>query len=122
MSALNALPGGVPVVAAVGPLVGTEGLAGPAVDLIESDGECFAIQTVGAFEEGATWAGRIEQSDDQLSWAPVPGGAFGELTAGESVRVVRFARTARYLRYTADATGSPYLTLAVLVGQPRKSY
>ena len=121
---INDFAAGVAVFAAVSPSVLTAAHTGSAVDLVSADGPCFAVQQVGSFEEGNTWNGRIEQSaDGSTGWAAVTGAAFDPVTAGSGTQVIRFARTARYVRYTATVTGpAPALSLAVLVGEARKSF
>jgi len=57
---INDFASGVAVHAAVGPSVQGAAFNGDAVDLVDSDGACFAVQQVGTFEESNTWTGRIE--------------------------------------------------------------
>ena len=121
---VNDFAAGVAVFAAVPPSALAAAHTGPAVDLVSADGPCFAVQQVGAFEEGNTWTGRIEQSaDGSTGWAAVAGAAFAAVTEGSGTQAIRFDRTARYVRYTATVTGpAPALSLAVLVGEARKSF
>ncbi|MBM3982983.1 MAG: hypothetical protein FJ304_22465 [Planctomycetes bacterium] len=96
---------------------------GSTLDMISSDGPCFAVQHVGAFEESNTWTGRVEQSADGSSWSAISGAAFAAVTAANNVQVIRFERTARYVRYAASLTGSTAeLGLAVVIGALKKTF
>jgi hypothetical protein len=118
---ISDLAAAVAVVAAVPPVAPGGTLTGTAIDMIGTDGECFAVQTVGAFEPGPTWTGRVEQSADGTTWSTVA--TFAPVTTANAAQTVRFARTARYLRFNSAATGgTPDLLLAVLVGQARKTF
>ena len=121
---VNDFAAGVAVFAAVPPGTLTAAYTGAAVDLVSADGPCFAVQQVGAFEEGNTWTGRIEQSaDGSTGWAAIAGAAFAAVTEATDTQAIRFTRTARYVRYAASLTGSTAdLALAVLVGEGRKSF
>ena len=121
---INDFASAVAVQAAVAPSTQTAALTGSAVDMVASDGECFAVQQIGIFEEGHTWTGRIEQSaDGSTGWTAITGATFAAVTEGSNTQVIRFTRTARYVRYTATVVGAtPDLMLAVLVGQARKSF
>lgn len=118
---ISDLAAAVAVVAAAVPQAPGGALTGSALDMIDTDGECFAVQTVGAFETGPTWTGRIEQSADASSWSTVA--TFAAVTSANNTQTIRFARTARYLRFNSSVTGgSPDMTFAVLVGQARKTF
>ena len=121
---INDFASAVAVHAAVDPSTQTAALTGDAIDLIDSDGECFAIQQIGVFEEDHTWTGRIEQSADGTgSWSPISGAAFAAVAEGPNTQVLRFTRTARFVRYTATVSGSsPGVNLAVVIGQARKTF
>lgn len=108
---------------AVEPSVQTAEFNGPAVDLLSADGDCFAVQQVGAFTDGPTWAGRIEESADGTSWSAIPGAAFGPVTESGDTQVIRFPRTARYVRYAVAITGAgPSADIAVLIGEQKKTF
>src|SRR3954451_3406046 len=99
---VNDFASAVAVSAAVAPSAHTAAYTGAAVDLVSADGECFAVQQVGAFEEGNTWTGRIEESADGAGgWAAIAGAAFDPVTEAGATQAIRFTRTARYVRYTA---------------------
>jgi hypothetical protein len=107
-----------------GPATLTEGVEGTAVDLAAGDGQCFAVQQVGAVS-GTTpsLAGRIEESPDNDEWTAIDGAEFTPVTAANDVQVIRFARTARYVRWTCEVTGTtPSLAVAVLIGEQRKTF
>lgn len=120
---INDFASAVAVHPAVLPSIQTGAFNGDTIDLIDSDGECFAIQQIGGFEEGHTWTGRIEQSADGTSWSAISGTAFAAVTESENAQVIRFARTARYVRYAASVVGAdPEVYLAVVIGQARKTF
>ena len=121
---VNDFAAGVAVYAAVAPSDQAAALTGDAIDMIDADGECFAIQQVGSFDEGPTWTGSIEQSaDGTTGWAAISGATFADVTEGDNTQAVRFTRTDRYVRYTAAVTGgTPALKLAVLVGEAKKTF
>jgi hypothetical protein len=114
---------GVAVLQAVAPSEQTAAFNGDQIDMTSGDGDCFAIQQFGTFTDGSTWTGRIEESADGTSWAAISGAAFDPVSEGDDTQVIRFARTARYLRYAVSITGSgPDATLAVLIGEQRKTF
>ena len=121
---INDFAASVAMFSAVPPISLTAAYTGSAVDMFSADGACFAIQHVGAYEEGPTWNGTIEQSaDGSTGWTAITGAAFAPVTEGNGTQVIRFTRTVRYVRYKATITGSgPDLALAVLVGEARKSF
>ena len=63
-------------------------------------GPCYAIQSVGAVT-GAGITGRIEESNDGITWVAVTGAVFTEFD-GEGVEVIKFTRTRRYLRWSSN--------------------
>lgn len=98
---------------------------GPTVDLgaIDGDGPCFAIQQVGDLEESGTLDGRIEQSSDGSSWSALSGATFTQVSAANNLQVIRFTRTARYLRWAATVAGSGVLfTVGALIGSQKKTF
>lgn len=108
---------------AVEPSVQTAAFNGPAVDLLSADGGCFAVQQIGAFTDGPTWTGRVEESADGTSWSAIPGASFAPVTEAGDTQVIRFTRTARYVRYAVGITGTgPQADIAVLVGEQKKSF
>ena len=120
---VNDFAAAVAVHTAVPPSTSLVAFNGAAVDLIAADGECFAVEQIGSFEEGSTWTGRIEESADAAAWVAIPGAAFAPVTEGGTTQTIRFTRTARYVRYASAVTGSGTdLALAVLIGEQRKSF
>jgi hypothetical protein len=96
---------------------------GLAVDLIDADGSCVAVQTVGTV--GGTTpsiTGKIQESSDNSTWTDVAGAAFAAVTAANNVQAITFERTKRYLRYFRTVSGSaPTFALSVLIGVQKKS-
>jgi len=117
------LASAVTVSTALTPAVRTADVQGPAIDLIGSDGECFAIQQVGSLSGGATWLGSIEESADSTSWFPVTDAEFAAVLASNNTQVIRFTRTQRYVRYTATLTGSsPSVAVSAVIGEQKKTF
>ena len=96
---------------------------GLAVDLIDADGSCVAVQTVGAV--GGTTpsiTGKIQESADNSTWTDVSGATFTAVTASSNVQTIVFERTKRYLRYFRTVAGSgPTFALSVLIGEQKKT-
>jgi hypothetical protein len=114
---------GVAILQAVEPSSYTAEFNGTQIDMISGDGDCFAVQQIGAFADGPTWTGRIEESADGTSWSAVSGAAFAPVAAASDTQAIRFRRTERYLRYAVTITGSsPNATIAVLVGEQVKTF
>jgi hypothetical protein len=100
----------------------TSSPTGPSIDLVAADGPCFAIQHVGDLAEDTSLHGRIEESATGSSWSAIPGAAFTPVTTANTLQVICFSRTARYVRYVADLTGeTPSAHLAVVIGEQRKT-
>lgn len=98
-------------------------VGGSAVDLIDADGRCFAIQLVGAVAGASpALAGKIQESDDSSIWTDVAGATFAAVTAANNVQVITFDRTKRYVRHhrTVSGTGPSFL-LGVLIGEQKKT-
>jgi hypothetical protein len=93
------------------------------VDLIDADGSCVAVQTVGTVA-GTTPSitGKIQESSDNSTWTDVAGAAFAAVTAANNVQAITFERTRRYLRYFRTVSGTgPTFALSVLIGEQKKS-
>jgi hypothetical protein len=91
---------------------------GSAVDLLSGDGRCFAIQIT-----GPTLDGKIQESDASASgYADISGATFTQVTAANSVQVISFERTKRYVRYVGTVGGSstPTVMTAVFIGEQKK--
>ena len=96
---------------------------GTTVDLAAGDGPCFAIQQVGDAPGDGTLAGRIEQSADGSTWSAISGTTFTQVAAANDLQVIRFNRSAKYLRWAATlAASSPEFTVGVLIGSLKKTF
>jgi hypothetical protein len=120
---LNDLASAVAVHTALIPAAYTADATGPTIDLISSDGPCFAVQQVGSVSTADTWTGRIEESPDGSAWSTISGATFATVDASNNTQVIRFTRTARYVRYTATAVGSSISILAsAIIGEQKKTF
>lgn len=115
-------PTATAVAAGMYPYPITASTNGPAVDLAAGDGPCFAVQQVGDAPGDGTLDGTIEQSADGTNWSAVGGAAFAPVPGPDNVQVIRFTRTARYVRWVGTLAGAaPEFTVAVVIGQQKKS-
>jgi hypothetical protein len=120
-TALNDVASAALVATGLAPGTQTSSPTGPTVDMVSADGPCFAVQQVGAFTADAL-AGFIEESANGSSWGAVAGAAFAEVAAANNLQVIRFERTARYVRYAATLDGeTPSVALAVVIGEQKKT-
>ena len=96
---------------------------GTAIDLLDADGPCFAVQVVGTVGgTSPSLTGKIQESSDNSTWTDVAGAAFTAVTASGNVQTITFERTRRYLRHHRTVSGtSPSFPLAVLIGEQKKS-
>ena len=108
--------------AALEPQELTASADGSAVDLLQADNRCFAIQSVGAVDGTTpTLAAKIQESDNGSSWTDIPGATFTTVTAESNVQTITFDRTKRYVRYVATVGGTtPSFLVAALIGQQKK--
>ncbi len=118
------LANSVAISTALEPAVRTADIEGPAVDLIGSDGECFAVQQVGSVSgSGATWSGSIQESADASAWFAISGATFTPVTASNNTQTIRFTRTQRYVRYAATIAGSsPSIAASAIIGEQKKTF
>jgi hypothetical protein len=96
---------------------------GPAVDLVDADGRCVAVQTVGTVSgTSPTLAGKIQESADGASgWADISGATFTTVTASDNLQSISFDRTLRYVRYVATVGGTtPSFVAGAIVGEQKK--
>jgi hypothetical protein len=108
------------VAAGLYPDTKTSSPTGPSIDLIATDGPCFAVQQVGDISDGGTLSGRIEQSADGSSWSTLA--TFADVTSDDQIQVIRFMRDARFVRYAATLAGSsPSVMIAVVIGEQKKT-
>ena len=101
----------------------TGNVNGPAADMINGDGLCFAIQQVGAVSGSSpTLNGKIQESaDGSTGWTDIPGAAFAVVTTTNNTQAIAFERTKRYLRYVGAVGGtSPSFSIAVVISQQKK--
>jgi hypothetical protein len=68
------------------------------VDMIDSDGACFAIQSIGQLSSSA-FLGKFQESSDRINWTDIPGGSFEPVKGLNSLQIISFLRSQRYLRY-----------------------
>jgi hypothetical protein len=113
----------VAVTSALDPAIQTGSANGSLIDLIAADGDCFAIQQIGSMSGGLTWTGSIEESSNGSSWSAIAGATFTPVTASNNTQVIRFTRTARFVRYVGTVTGgSPSVAISAAIGEQKKSY
>ena len=122
-TSLHDFPSAVAVAAGLSPDTLSGNATGPAVDLADADGPCFAAQLIGALTD-TTVTGRIEQSATGTSgWTAIGGAVFTPETNAEKVQVIQFIPTARYVRWAAAVTdeGNPSVAVAVVIGRQKKT-
>jgi hypothetical protein len=99
----------------------TAGVNGTAVDLLATDGNAFAILSVGQITGDSAVTATLEESHDQTTWAAVAGVTF-PLVDEESSAVVRtFHRTRRYVRAVVAVSGDADVYASVLIGGQKKT-
>lgn len=96
---------------------------GSSVDMINADGQCFAVQVIGAVTgTSPSLTGKIQESDDNSTWSDVSGATFNAVTASSNVQTIVFDRTKRYLRHHRTVSGTtPAFLLGVLLGEQKKT-
>ena len=96
---------------------------GSAIDMLEADGRCFAVQVIGTVGgTGPSLAGKIQESSDNSTWTDVAGATFTSVTASSNVQTIVFDRTKRYLRHHRTVAGTtPQFALSVLIGEQKKT-
>jgi len=96
---------------------------GSAIDMLDADGTCFAIQVIGAVT-GTTpsLTGKIQESSDNSTWTDVSGATFTAVTASSNVQTIVFERSKRYLRHARTVSGTtPTFILGALIGEQKKT-
>ena len=96
---------------------------GSSVDLINDDGNCFAIQSIGAVS-GTTpsLAGKIQESSDGTTWTDISGATFSAVAVSNNLQVITFQRTKRFTRYVGTVTGTtPSFAINALIGEQKKN-
>jgi len=110
------------VAAGLYPDTQTSSPTGPTIDMISADGQCFAIQQIGDISADGVLSGHIEESADGTNWTAISGAVFDDVIGDNTVQVIRFMRSERYVRYAATLTGSsPSVVIAVLIGEQKKT-
>ena len=95
---------------------------GSSIDLIAGDGPAFAIASVIATVANSPIEMRLEESTDQSTWTDVAEGTFPDFAQGtDRVALLRFTRTKRFVRARFTAGSSLSASLAVLIGQQKKT-
>ena len=96
---------------------------GSAIDLIDGDGRCFAMQMIGSVAgTSPSLTGKIQESADNSTWTDVANATFTAVTAASNLQTIVFDRTKRYLRHARTVSGTgPTFALAVLIGEQKKS-
>jgi hypothetical protein len=111
---INDLANGVQITAGItaGVAITTTGVSGPALNFIQADGNCFAVQVVGTIiGVTATHSGKIQESPSTTaaSFTDISGATFPPVTtvgtSGPLVSVITFQRTQPYLRYVGVLAG-----------------
>jgi hypothetical protein len=95
---------------------------GTSVDMIDADGRCFAVQTVGSVSgTSPSMSGKIQESSDGSTWVDIANATFTAVTAASNVQSIVFDRTRRFLRHTRTVSGtSPVLIMCVQIGEQKK--
>ncbi len=104
------------------PAAQTSTVTATGVDMLLGNGQCFAVQHVGAVSGTTpTLNGKIQESSDNSTWSDISGAAFTEVTASTSLQIISFLRTKRYLRYVGTIAGTtPSFTMAVIIGEQKQ--
>ncbi len=95
----------------------TTGITGPALNFVQGDGNCFAIQNIGTIiGVTGTISGKIQESPTTTaaSFTDISGATFPGVvtvaTTGPNVQVITFQRSQPFLRYVGVVAG---VTIAV---------
>jgi hypothetical protein len=115
-------PASSAVIAGYYPYPITTTTTGPSVNLATGDGPCFAIQVVGDTPGDGTLDGHVEQSNDGTTWSAIGGAAFAQVPGPDNLQVIRFTRSAKFVRWVGTLAGAdPQFTVVVLFGQQKKT-
>lgn len=93
------------------------------VDLLAADHRCAGILSFGEVTGTApSLAGKFQESDALSSgYADITGATFTATGTSETLQIIGFNRSKRYVRFVGTITGtSPSFTLAVVVLQQKK--
>ena len=105
------------------PQVASADITAPtAVDMVRGDGLCTAVAYLGAINDATTGTLTVEESDVSGSgYAAVPGATMAIVgTDDNTVKRILFQRSKRYVRVTADFSGTISCALAVVVQEQLK--
>lgn len=96
---------------------------GDTVDLLEADNRCFCIQSIGAVTgTSPSLTGKMQESSDGTTWTDISGATFTAVTASNSLQVITFDRTKRYVRHYRTVSGTtPTFVLGVVIGEQKKT-
>lgn len=90
---------------------------GTSVDLNTSPVmKCFAVQSVGGFEDEGTLDGKMQESANNSDWSDISGATFTQVDASNNLQQITFTRTMRYVRWRGVIAGGPSIYAAVQVG------
>jgi hypothetical protein len=100
----------------------TETEEGDAVDLLQADGLCFAVQVVGTVSgTSPSMTGKMQESSDNSTWTDITGAVFTAVTAAVNTQVINFHRTKRYVRHYATIAGNnPVFNFTAIIGEQKK--
>ena len=120
---LNDLANNAQLGASVYPATVNDTNNGSAIDLLDADGPCFAVQVIGAVGGSSpSLTGKIQESSDNSIWTDVSGATFTAVTTSNNVQTITFERTKRYVRHARTVSGSsPTFILGALIGEQKKS-
>jgi hypothetical protein len=118
---IHDLAAGAVLGASVVPQVATASQDGESIDLIEGDGNAFAVLMVGTVVGGTTVGGKVQESADESVWDDVDGAVFPNVTESDGAFALTFVRSRRYARCVVTLTGgSPQAAVAAMIGQQKK--
>src|SRR5262245_42291087 len=122
-TALNDLKNQALIGVSVYPATVNDTNSGLSVDMIDADGRCFAVQSIGAVSgTSPSQTGKVQESSDNSTWTDVAGAAFAAVTAANNLQTIVFDRTKRYLRHFRTTTGTtPSFFLSVVIGEQKKT-
>ena len=92
-------------------------VTGTTLDMIGRPTTVTGLQSIGAFSADSL-SGSWEESSNASDWTAISGSAFTQVTGANSLELVTFERTQRYIRYTCTLVGTtPLVDLAVVALQ-----
>jgi len=91
---------------------------GMPVDLLTYDANGYAIVAFGPFGGGTTLTTKLQESNNNITFVDMAGGAFPVGMVASTTYRLRFTRTRRYVRMTLTISGSADLSAMIGVGAP----